>query len=218
MSIRAVAEGGRPALIVAECQNNMVNPETGPRRNSGLVAEAQRRSLVPNIAALAAGCRAAGVPVVHCTIEPRPDFAGLGTRNRLLGGMAKRGSAPREEFDRGFEIDPGIPVLDVDFRVPRQHGVTPFGGTSLVPLLRNLGVDTVLLSGVSTNVALPGSTVEAVNAGFAVVLVEDCTCGASQRTHEFMVEEFFPLLAQVAPAAEVLAALGAAPTARGFGL
>jgi nicotinamidase-related amidase len=209
MSIRGLSDGERAALVISECQNNMINPEPGRRHLPGLADEAERRSLAANIARLAAGCRAADVPVLHCTIEPRPDFAGLGTRNPLLGTMAKRGSEPRAAFDRGYEIDPGIPVLAEDFRVPRQHGVTPFGGTSLVPLLRNLRIDTVLLTGVSTNVALPGSAVEAVNAGFAVVLVEDCTCGASPRTHEFMVREFFPLLGQVVTAAEVLAELGA---------
>jgi nicotinamidase-related amidase len=76
-------------------------------------------------------------------------------------------------------------------------------------LLRGLGTQTVILTGVSTNVALPGTTIEATNRGYSVVVPEDCTAGGSPETHEFMIREFFPLLSAVTTAEAVLAALRA---------
>ena len=95
------------------------------------------------------------------------------------------------------EIHPGLTPADGDFVMQRRHGVTAFQGTELDSILRNLGVETVILTGVSTNLALTGMSVEAVNRGFNVVLPEDCTAGASPETHAFMIQQFFPLVATV---------------------
>jgi nicotinamidase-related amidase len=44
-------------------------------------------------------------------------------------------------------------------------------------ILRSLGVKTVVLTGVSVNVALQGSTIEAINRGYQVVLPRDGIAG-----------------------------------------
>ena len=59
----------------------------------------------------------------------------------------------------------------------RAHGMAPFTGTTLDATLRGYGIDTVVLSGVSTNIALFGAAIEAVGLGYSVVLAEDCTAG-----------------------------------------
>lgn len=203
--VRGLDRGERAALVVSECQNAMVDPVLG--RNPGLVAQVAERDVLAGVARLAAGFRERGLPVVHATFTPRPDAAGLGTRNPLLGNLAKREFADADAVARGYAVHPAVGARPEDLVVARQHGVTPFGGTELGPMLRNLRVETVVLAGVSTNVALPGATIEAVNAGFAVVLAEDCSCGGSAASHASMVRDFFPLLAAVASADAVLGAL-----------
>jgi biuret amidohydrolase len=49
--------------------------------------------------------------------------------------------------------------------------------TSVDPILRNLGVSTVVGTGVSVNVALLGLAFEAVNRGYQIVLPRDATAG-----------------------------------------
>lgn len=207
MPLRGLDAGASAALVVSECQNNMINADYPRAVETGLAQAAADRGMIPRIAALADSCRGAGVPVLHATLVPRPGYVGLGTRNPLLGRIAKRGTPPGEDFAKGWEIHPDLPVAEGDLRVPRHHGVTPFGDPALIQLLRNLDVTTVILAGVSTNVALAGSAVEAVNAGFAVILAEDATTGAPAEAHEFMVTRYFPLLAEVAGADEIATAL-----------
>jgi nicotinamidase-related amidase len=92
--------------------------------------------------------------------------------------------------------------------IRRQHGLSVFHGTELEPTLRALGIQTVILAGVSTNIAIPGSSLEAVNRGFTVVIPEDCTAGAWPEAHEFQVRHTLPLLATVTTSEAIRGALG----------
>ena len=51
------------------------------------------------------------------------------------------------------------------------------GGTDLDAILRNLGVTTIVAVGVSLNVAIPNLVMDAVNAGYRVVLPRDAVAG-----------------------------------------
>ena len=89
--------------------------------------------------------------------------------------------------------------------------MAPFTGTTLDATLRGYGIDTVVLSGVSTNIALPGAATEAVALGYSVVLAEDCTAGATPETHQMQVTMHLPLLATITDAESVIASLGVPP-------
>jgi nicotinamidase-related amidase len=105
------------------------------------------------------------------------------------------------------EIHPELAPRPEDVVMSRVHGLSPFHGTELEPVLRAHGVETVILTGVSTNVGIPGASPEAVNRGFAVVVPEDCAAGAWPEAHEFQVRHTLPLLATVTTADDVKAAL-----------
>jgi nicotinamidase-related amidase len=192
-----------PALLLNECQNGMTVPELASRKE--LAAQVQQRGMVKRIAALADAFRAAGRPVLHCTIVPRADWAGFTANCLLLGSLKKAGVVV--EGSAAADIHPDLTPQDGDIVVRRLHGLTPFHSTELEPILRNLGVRTVVVTGVSTNIGIPGACLEAVNRGFQVVVPEDCTSGAWPEAHEFQVTHTLPLLATVTTSDEVAAAL-----------
>ncbi len=57
-----------------------------------------------------------------------------------------------------------------DLVLTRTHGLDPMAGTDLDPVLRNLGVRTIVVTGVSVNVAVTNLVMDAVNRGYDVVL------------------------------------------------
>jgi nicotinamidase-related amidase len=59
----------------------------------------------------------------------------------------------------------------------RRHGVSPFTGTDLDSTLRNLGVGTIVATGVSLNLGVLGLAIEAVNLGYRVAVVTDAVAG-----------------------------------------
>ena len=101
--------------------------------------------------------------------------------------------------------------IDTDHVLVRYHGLTPFHGTELDQLLRNLGVRTVIATGVSVNIGIPGLTLEAVNAGYQVVLPRDAVAGTPDAHVASMFEHTLGLLATVTTTEAVVTAwVGAA--------
>lgn len=208
MTLRGLDAGERPALIIHECQVGMVDPERAA--NAPLAAHASSRGVIPNIAALAAHCRELGIPVIHSTIEPREDYVGTERASLLLGLFVKRNAVVAGR--PAAEIHPDLAPEEGDIRIRRVHGLTPFHGTELEWYLRERRVETVILTGVSTDVGIPGAALEAVNRGFRAVVPEDCIAGSSAQAHDWQIANSIPLLATVTDAESVKATLSASAT------
>jgi nicotinamidase-related amidase len=88
----------------------------------------------------------------------------------------------------------------------RGHGVSPFIGTSLDPILRALGVSTVVATGVSVNLGIVGLAVEAVNLGYHVVVVTDAVAGVPRHYADAVLEHTLALVAKLATTDEVVTA------------
>ena len=89
--------------------------------------------------------------------------------------------------------------------VTRWHGLTPFQGTELDQLLRNLGVRTVVATGVSVNIGILGLTIEAVNAGYQVVIAREAVTGTPDEYVAAVMDHTLKLLATLAPVDDVVA-------------
>ena len=206
--VRGLEPGKRAALVVNEMQNAIANPAYIGTPLAGQVTE---RGVVARINALTAAFRAADAPVIFTVIAARrADFAGFRVNCALAAGIRRKGHLVAGTA--GAAVHDDLVVESSDTVCHRSHGMAPFTGTDLDATLRGLGVDTVVLSGVSTNIALPGAATEAVGLGYSVVLAEDCSAGATPETHQMQVTMHLPLLATVADAASVIASLpGIAP-------
>lgn len=192
------------ALLMNECQNAMTDPAFS--HNVGLAQGVVDRDVIGHIATLAEAFRSTGRPVVHNTIVPRSDFAGFTANCLLLGSLKKQRVVVADS--PASAINPRLGPEPSDLVVNRVHGLSPFHGTELEQILRNCGVQTVVIVGVSTNIGVPGACLEAVNRGFQVVVPEDCTAGAWPEAHAFQVTNTLPLLATVTTSDDVIAALG----------
>ena len=147
--------------------------------HTALVTQEIQRGIVGDLSqlpALAEAARRARVHVVHCTAERRADGLGANSNARLFQYMARTpvkllpGSA-------AAEIVPEVPIASGDLVLSRLHGLSPFQGTELDSILRNLGVRTIVGVGVSVNVAIQNLTFDAVNAAYQVVLPRDAVAG-----------------------------------------
>lgn len=64
-----------------------------------------------------------------------------------------------------------------DISIAREQGMTGFYTTPLDPHLRNLGVKTVIITEVSASIAVNGTSIEAMNLGYRVIVPTDCVAG-----------------------------------------
>lgn len=207
--LRALVNGGRAAVLTMELQEGVVGREAlmqslvaavdagGLRRIAGDVCvEARRRS----------------VPVVHCVAENRPDGRGA-SENCAVFAMNNRlrrdtGRTPIDVGSPGAALIPELGPEPEDLVVSRLHGLTPFTQTSLDQILRNLGVDTVIVVGVSVNIGVLGTVISAVDLGYNVVLIRDGVCGVPREYADAVLEHTMPLLATVVTSEDLRAAWG----------
>jgi len=179
------------AVLTMELQRGVI----GDRASiPDLAREVEAKGVLSAAGRLAAAARDAGVAVVHCTAEFRPDRAGSATNAPLLAVMGKR---PSHLLVGSPEVEV-VPELGPDPRdlvVPRLSGVSPFTGTALDVTLRNLGVRTVVATGVSVNLAVLGLAIEAVNLGYRVVVATDAVAGTPADYADAVMEGTLALLA-----------------------
>jgi len=171
-------------------------------RIPALAAAVANGGVLERIAALCREAREVGVPVLHCTAESRPDRLGSNHNARLFA--LSRRAGPPAPGSHGFDVHPAVGVAPTDFVLPRLHGLSALGGTSLDAILRNIGVTTIVATGVSVNVALLGLTFDAVNLGYQLVLARDATAGVGDEYVEALYANTLSLLSTVSTSADVL--------------
>jgi nicotinamidase-related amidase len=202
-AVRGLEPGKRAALIVSEVQNGIANPSYDDTPLSRQVTE---RGIVAGINTLTAAFRAVGAPVIFATIAAlSPDFDGFLVNCALAARIRRKGLLVAGT--RTGAIHDDLVVAPSDIVSQRSHGMAPFTGTELDATLRGYRIDTVVFSGVSTNIALPGACTEAVALGYSVVLAEDCAAGATAQTHHLQITQHLPLLATITDSESVIASL-----------
>jgi nicotinamidase-related amidase len=196
----------KPALVVVECQNRMTNPKYRDENRAGLMEQVVTRGIIGKINRLAAAFRARDLPVVFATIALRPGFHGFTVNCLLAAQLVKNGSliigSDAARLNDDLVVEPADVVSN------RISGMAVFTGTEVDAILRGFAVKTVVLAGVSTNIALPSSACEAVGLGYNVVLAEDCTAGGTAETHQMQVSMHLPFLATIASSDDIIARLG----------
>jgi nicotinamidase-related amidase len=203
--LMGLEKGQASALIVVECQNRQTNPEYMDINRKGLMDQVVSRGIIDKINVLAAAFRAAGRPVIFATIAPRPGFAGFKVNCVLSAQLVKNGQMTLGS--RAAAVNDRLVVEPTDIVANRMSGMAIFTGTEMDSILRGLEVETIVLAGVSTNIALPSSACEAVGLGYNVVLAEDCSAGGTPESHQMQITMHIPMLATVASSAEIAAAI-----------
>ncbi len=166
------------AVLTMELQRGVVGPEAMFKQ---LADEVAAKGVVAAAARVCEQARAAGARVVHCTAEARGDGAGTAVNCALLAAADRKRRqgepSPIETGSDGARLMPELGEDPRDLIVARLHGLTPFTATSLDQILRNLGVNTVVVTGVSVNVGIVGACLSAVDLGYHTILVRDAVAG-----------------------------------------
>ncbi|RAU99336.1 cysteine hydrolase [Mycobacterium colombiense] len=191
-SLQDLLDPATTALVTQECQGGVIGPQAG----LPYLAEEARREAIPNIAKLLDAARAAGVAVVHCLIEKRPDNRGSNTNARLF--MAgKSFAADLTPGSPGASVLPELGPAPSDLVLTRTHGVGPMTGTDLDSVLRNMSIKTIVGVGVSVNIAIQNFVMDAVNRSYQFVLPRDAVSGVPREYAESIIDNTLALLSTV---------------------
>jgi nicotinamidase-related amidase len=201
LDLRSLLDPATTAVVTSECQNGVLGPDSALPDLAAIANE----YMVPNGARLVHAARTAGVQVVHAVFWRRPDNRAGNTNGRLFVAMNKF-SPPMEPDSHGAEPIAEFGYSPDDLVIGRYHGLDPIGGTDLDPILRNLGVRTVVIVGVSLNVALMGLTIGLVNAGYQVVLPRDAVAGIPMDYAQTLIDGSYAFISTVVTTDDVVGA------------
>ena len=190
----------RTALLVIDMQETFCAP--------GSPAEVPvSRSIVEPINRLAHALRARGAAVVW-----------------ILQANTRRGEKSDWEMFFNHIVADDVRLRTIDSLLPGRQSVwsgleqgnddlTVFknrysalihGSSQLEPLMRNLGIDTLLIAGTKTNVCCEATARDAMMLDFRTVIVSDCCAALSDEEHRATLETFIQQFGDVMTADEVL--------------
>ena len=129
--------------------------------------------MLESIAGLLDSARSVGARVIYCTAEKRLDGVGNPFNTPIEMRLRAQGGSVPDMGDIVAEVAP----RDGEVVVRREHGMTGFYESGLDAYLRNSGTRTLVLTGVSVNIGVLGTAIEAVNRGYTVVVPTDCVAG-----------------------------------------
>ncbi|MEZ5136323.1 MAG: isochorismatase family protein [Acidimicrobiales bacterium] len=201
VDLATLVDPAHTVVVTQECQKGVIGPQAALPQ----LADAARAEMIPNAAALVRAARAAGVPIVHCVAARRDDGKGSNHNARLFHGMLKL-PVKLLPGSEAVEVIDEIGVEPSDVVLTRLHGLGPMGGTDLDPVLRNLGATTIVGIGVSVNVGMLDFAMDAVNAGYQMVLPRDAVAGVPADYAQAVLDNTLSLIATLPSTADVLAA------------
>jgi ureidoacrylate peracid hydrolase len=207
----------RSALIVVDMQNDFVHPDGGfghlARENPEQEIDMPfLMGTIPQVKRLAEAFRHKGRPVVYIAHVLKPDYSdGQFPYWRL--GLSPGGN-------RTFIVEDTWGAQIVDDLKPQkgEHLVTKkgFGGFSNTPLdtiLRNMGVTTCVVSGVTTCVCVSTTIRGGVEHNYHMILAKDAVAEVNRDTHEAELRTMARIFADVKTTDEVVAMLSGATVA-----
>lgn len=176
-------------------------PEPAFRERYGWFFDELKTRVIPNMQAIQAGCRKAGVEVIYTTIESLTRDG----RDRSLDYKITGFNVPKGSWD-GKVIDEIAPGED-EIVLPKSSS-SVFVSTHIDYVLRNLGVRQLAISGLITDQCVESAIRDACDLGYLVTQVTDACLTYSQTRHDNSLQAIRGYCRQVTTA-ELLAELDA---------
>jgi nicotinamidase-related amidase len=200
VDVAALLDPQHTAVVTMELQRGVIGDSAVI---APLAEEVAARGVVATAARVLVAARRVGARVVHCTAEFRADRAGSRSNAPLLRALAKAAPHPLTGSDAA-QVVPQLGPEPGDLVSSRTHGLTPFPGTELDQILRNLDVRTIVAMGVSLNVGVSGLVMVGVDLGYDVVVVTDAVAGIPREYGDAVLEHTIAPLATRLTADEVV--------------
>jgi ureidoacrylate peracid hydrolase len=197
-TLGGLAREGRAALVVVDMQNDFCHADGALGKRGADLAATQ--AMVPTLERLIAAARAAQIPIVYTANahDLWSDAPAWTERQEQQAHALCRTGSWGAEF---YAVRPRA-----DERVLIKHRYNAFVGTDFDLVLRSRGIETLLFTGVATNVCVESTARDAFARNYRVVMVADCLAGSSPAEHDWSLrtlERYFG--ATVAEASELIA-------------
>ena len=183
----------KSALLVIDMQEFLLNPDSPTFTIGGL-------AIVPVLKRLIAAFRECGRPVIFTKHVHHPDRIDSGIMGWWWKGMCAEGS-PESEIHRGLAPLPGEKVV-------LKHRYSAFYNTDLETVLRCMGIEDLVVSGLMTNLCCESTARDAYYRDFRVFFPADGTGSVNEEMHLASLLNLAYGFAYVTTAGRIIADIG----------
>lgn len=187
----------KTAVILVDMINAVAKGEGPPYS-----PPANRQAVTDNFVRLVAHCRSVGTPLIYITTHRRADNADA-PRTLMDIGSAGTGN---QAGTSGVQVVDELAMRPEDYLLVKPR-FSAYYGTDLDNILHNLGTETILVGGISTQRSVEGTARDAKNRDMQCIVVSDCCTAGEEDVHEMTIKHVLPLLVRVRNTNEVIAAL-----------
>jgi ureidoacrylate peracid hydrolase len=201
LHVTAALDPARTALVVVDMQ--LAFTRGGAPSGSG-----ETVSVIPAINAIAAALRPKGGHIAFsaATFDATEDGGWPGFYRRMVEPDLARSIL--EALREGHELhalDPGLVVAPGDFVFPKcRYSAFAPGASPLPAWLAARGVETVLVVGTLTNVCCESTARDAMQHGYATIMVADANAARDRAAHDATLRTFLEFFGDVLTTAQVL--------------
>jgi len=175
-NLKEIVEPAHTALVVWDVQNGLVS------------SIYNREEFLKYLRMILDAARANGIPILYTKITPLP--TGYESPWRLYTQMKRAGLDDPAELkpfmvpgSEQAEIHSDVAPLDNDV-VLNKYTTSVFIGTSFELLMRTANIETIIFTGISTDVGVASSARDSSSRGFFTVVVEDCVSSPREELHK----------------------------------
>lgn len=177
----------RTAVLGLHWTVNVIKPEGF---FAGMLSEPVARSgVVPRAVHVHQAARSAGIPIAYTRFTIPEDGGRLILNTQLISAVADAAEMFRPEAP-GSEIIAEMPPLTERDRVVDNQKLSGLAGNDLAGWLWGEGIDTLLLTGVATNLTVEQTARHATDLGYFVHVISDCVTAADENAHAAALANF----------------------------
>lgn len=178
------------ALVLIDLQHGILGMPVQPHSADAIVKASVR---------MAEAFRERHAKVVYVRVD-------LNNMLPLIADRSHRDSSAAPFPAIASELVPAAGFQQSDLLITKSHW-SAFGQTELEDTLKKIGVTTIVLGGLATNLGVESTARHAVAVGFQVVIAEDACTALESEGHTFAIEKIFPLIGRVSTSQEITDAL-----------
>lgn len=142
------------------------------------------------------------VPVVFARVALRAGRPEVSSRNKTFAATAaSRSGLSLGEQDEATQIHPALEPQVGDPVVVKMR-VSAFTGSDLEVLLRSMGIEHLVLTGIATSGVVLSTLREAADRDYELTVLHDACADAGAEVHRVLTEKIFPRQAEVISVAE----------------
>jgi nicotinamidase-related amidase len=178
---------GKTALFVVDMVKDFTDPD-------GLVFYPQNREILPRIVEVLKVCRSYGVLVIFFRHSYRKDKFDKNLENMRPNCIEGTG---------GDEIDPMLTIDPVKDYIIRKRRYSGFVGTDLDMVLRENGIENVIITGTKTNCCIRATVTDAYYLNYNAFVVSDCVATNDETVNQVHLTDIRKYLGKVVTSQEL---------------